>query len=208
MEAEELTSLLQPLRRAQDRAEGAAEDAAAAEGRAEQAETDRDEAAVRFAMAWREWAASSGSQRLLGSIDWSSRAVTALLEDVEALAGEGAGPEANRELARLDALAQQVAAPARARHAQQVAALKARNRQETARREQLLAEAEDLCRSGTCPPWCPTGWTALRTVRRRCGSCWNSVPRWTPGTSGYRGSAARLGAPLRPAHPGRRCRRG
>ncbi|MFD0391788.1 hypothetical protein ACFQ3Z_00050 [Streptomyces nogalater] len=87
-EAEELTSLLQTLHRAQDRAEDAAEDAAAAEGRAEQAETDRDEAAVQLAMAWREWADSSGSQRLLGAIDWSSTAVTALLEDVEALAGE------------------------------------------------------------------------------------------------------------------------
>ncbi|MEV4340995.1 TIGR02680 family protein [Streptomyces sp. NPDC049590] len=155
VEAEELTSLLQTLHRAQDRAEDAAEDAAAAEGRAEQAETDRDEAAVQLAMAWREWADSSGSQRLLGAIDWSSTAVTALLEDVEALAGEGAGPEADRELARLDALAQQVAAPARARHAQQVAALKARARQDTGRREELLAEAEELRQERDLPPVAP-----------------------------------------------------
>ncbi|MFJ6530570.1 TIGR02680 family protein [Streptomyces longwoodensis] len=151
-EAEELTSLLKTLHRAQDRAEDAAEDAATAEGRAAHAETERDEAAVQLAMEWRGWTASSDVQRLLGIIDWSSTAVAALLDDVEALVGEGVGSKAEQELARLDTLAQQAAAPARARHAQEVAALEAQARQDTARREELLAEAEELRQERDLPP--------------------------------------------------------
>ncbi|MGW3683811.1 TIGR02680 family protein [Streptomyces prasinus] len=155
VEARELTSLLEKVRRAQDRAEDAAEDAVAAQGRADQADTERDEAAAQLTLSWREWTAGPESRRLFGSVDWSSTAVAALLDDIEALAGDAGGPEDERELARLDALAQQVAAPARARHAQQVAALVARAQQDTARREQLSAEAEDLRRERDVPPAAP-----------------------------------------------------
>jgi hypothetical protein len=155
-EAKELATSLEKVRRVQDRAEDAAEDAVAAEGKAEQAETDRDEAAAKLAVAWRTWTASSRSQRLLGDVDWASTAIAALLNDVEALTGDvPAGPEADRELARLDALAHQVAAPARALHAQQMAALAAQAQQDNARREQLLAEAGELRRERDVPPAVP-----------------------------------------------------
>ncbi|MET7636851.1 TIGR02680 family protein [Streptomyces sp. NPDC005078] len=155
-EAKELASSLEKVRRAQDRAEDAAEDAAAAEGKAEQAEMNRDEAAAKLAVTWRTWTASSRSRRLLGDVDWSGTAVAALLDDVEALAGDvPAGPDADRELARLDAVAHQVAAPARALHAQQMAALAALAQQEQAQREQLLAEAGELRRERDVPPSVP-----------------------------------------------------
>ncbi|MFG2463428.1 TIGR02680 family protein [Streptomyces sp. NPDC048523] len=155
-EADQLASSLEKVRRAQDRAEDAAEDANGAAGKAEQAETDRDEAAAELAAAWRTWTESARSQRLLGEIDWSSTAVAALLDDVEALAGDVlASPEADRELALLDAVAQQVAAPARARHAQKMAALAAQAQQDNARREQLLAEAGELRRERDMPPAVP-----------------------------------------------------
>ncbi|WP_446044653.1 TIGR02680 family protein [Streptomyces olivaceus] len=156
VEAGELASLAEKVRRAQDRAEDAAEDAVAVQGRAEQAETERDEAAAQLALSWRQWTGGPFSRRLFGSVDWSSTAVAALLDDVEALAGDVAGAEAERELARLDALAQQVAAPARARHAQQVAAVAAQAEQDTARRAELLAEAGDLRRERDVLPAVPS----------------------------------------------------
>ncbi|MFD9863410.1 TIGR02680 family protein [Streptomyces alboflavus] len=155
-EAKELASSLEKVRRAQDRAEDAAADAVEAEAKAEQAETSRDEAAAKLAVAWRAWTASSRSQRLLGDVDWSSTAVAALLDDVEALAGDVlANPEADGGLARLDALAHQAAAPARAMHAQQMAALAAQAQQDQAQRKELLAEAGDLRRERDLPPALP-----------------------------------------------------
>ncbi|WP_052744503.1 TIGR02680 family protein [Streptomyces odonnellii] len=155
-EANELASSLEKVRRAQDRAEDAAADAVTAEGKAEQAETSRDEAAANLAVDWRTWTSSARSQRLLGGVDWYSTAVATLLDDIEALAGDvPAGPEADRELARLDALAHQVAAPARALHAQQTAALAAQAQQEQARRKQLLAEAGELRAERDVPPAVP-----------------------------------------------------
>ncbi|MFI2040873.1 TIGR02680 family protein [Streptomyces bottropensis] len=155
-EARELVPALEKVRRAQDRAEDAAEDAAEAEGKAEQAEARRDEAAVKLAVDWRTWTASARSQRLLGDVDWHGTAVAALLDNVEALAGDvPASPDADRELARLDALAHQVAAPARALHAQQTAALAAQAQQDNAQREQLLAEAGELRRERDVPPSMP-----------------------------------------------------
>ncbi|MEU6807761.1 TIGR02680 family protein [Streptomyces sp. NPDC046831] len=155
-EARELTSALENVRRAQDRADDAAEDATANEGRAEQTEASRDEAAAQLAVAWRTWTASSRSHHLLGDIDWHSTAVAALLNDVEALCGDvPPGPETDRELALLDALAQQAAAPARALHAQQMAGLAAQAQQDQARREELLAEAGELRRERDMPPQVP-----------------------------------------------------
>ncbi|MEV8346441.1 TIGR02680 family protein [Streptomyces niveus] len=155
-EARELTSSLEGVRRAQDRAEDAAEDAATAEGKAELAETNRDEAAAELAVAWRAWTASSRTQHLLGHVDWSSTAAAALLGDVEALTGDvPAGPEADRELARLDSLAHQVAAPARALHAQQMASLATQAQHEKAQRAQLLTEAGELRRERDVPPAVP-----------------------------------------------------
>ncbi|MFD6548549.1 TIGR02680 family protein [Streptomyces sp. NPDC058398] len=155
-EAREVASDLEKVRRAQDRAEDAAEDAIEAEGKAERAEAGRDEAAAKLAVDWRAWTASARSQRLLGDVDWHGTAVAALLDDVEALSGDvPEGPEADRELALLDALAQQVAAPARALHAQQMATLAAQAQQEQARREQLLAEAGELRRERDVPPVAP-----------------------------------------------------
>ncbi|MFG1663793.1 TIGR02680 family protein [Streptomyces sp. Y7] len=152
-EAQELVSALEKVRRAQDRAEDAAEDAVTAEGKAEQAETNRDEAAAKLAVAWRVWTASPRSQHLLGDVDWRSTAVAALLDDVETLAGDvPAGPHTDRELASLDALAHQVAAPARALHAQQTAALAAQAQQDNARRVELLAEAGELRQERDVPP--------------------------------------------------------
>ncbi|MFC8965482.1 TIGR02680 family protein [Streptomyces sp. NPDC057094] len=157
-EARELASSSEKVRRAQDRAEDAAEDAIAAEGKAEQAETHRDDMAAKLAVDWRTWTASARSQRLLGDVDWRSTAVAALLDDVEALAGDvPAGPEADRSLARLDSLPHQVAAPARAMHAQQTAALAAQAQQEQAQRRQLLAEAGELRQARDVPPAVP-GW--------------------------------------------------
>lgn len=155
-EARELASALEKLRRAQDRAEDAAEDATAAEDKAQQAETDRDDAAAQLAVAWRAWTASSRSQRLLGDINWHSTAVAALLDDIEALAGDVPdGPGPDRELASLDALAHQAAAPARSLYAQQTAALATQAQQDNARREQLLAEARELRRERDVPPTAP-----------------------------------------------------
>ncbi|MFB6641560.1 TIGR02680 family protein [Streptomyces chartreusis] len=157
-EALELVSALEKVRRAQDRAEDAAEDAAVAEGKAEQTEANRDEAAAELAVAWRAWTASSRSQRLLGDVDWRSTAIAALLDDVEALAGDVlAGPDADRELASLDALGHQVAAPARALHARQAASLAAQAQQDNARHEELLAEAGELRQERDVPPAVP-GW--------------------------------------------------
>ncbi len=155
-EAKELASSLEKVRRAQDRAEDAAADADTAEGKAEQAEANRDETAAKLAAAWRAWTAAPRSQHLLGNVDWHGTAVAALLDDVEALAGDvPAGPEADRELARLDALPHQVAAPARALYAQQMAALAGQAQHDNVVREQLLAEAGDLRNERDVPPVAP-----------------------------------------------------
>ncbi|KUN35829.1 hypothetical protein AQJ30_24515 [Streptomyces longwoodensis] len=161
-EARQLASEREKVLRTQDRADDAAQAASAAEETARTRAADRDREAAGLAAAWRTWTAAALTRQLLGDIDWHATALAPLLDDVDALAGEDLEPaQAEQELALLDATAQQAAAPARARHAQQIAELAAQAAQDQLQRQELLAEAEQLRSEQDLPPALP-GWLGER----------------------------------------------
>jgi uncharacterized protein (TIGR02680 family) len=124
---------------AADDAEQRAQDAA---DRADAAADHRDRAAVTLATTWRDWTGEARTAELLGPVAWAGTAVGPLLTDAELLAGDA--DDTDSWLTVLDRTADEAAAGARQRLADDRAEVNQRQKQADQTRAQLQSEAADL----------------------------------------------------------------
>lgn len=139
--ARELARTEEKVVRADERtgeAESRAEELA---GQAADAADARDAAAGELATAWQRWVTAPTTVAVLGPVGWQDTAAGALLADPGALAGP---VDDDADLEELDRAAQDAAAPARQRLAEQQAALAAEQAAADAQRQVLAAEQAAL----------------------------------------------------------------
>jgi len=143
-QAEHRISVARDLAKQREKVERAEERADDADGRAVEEDRDaaesaarRDDEAVAFANAWRQWTADDATAGLLGHVAWEATPVGILLTDVQALIGDDGDAAV---LNALDAVAETAATPARDRLAEKLAAVNAAQDGADQARDALQAE--------------------------------------------------------------------
>ncbi|MBP2337524.1 uncharacterized protein (TIGR02680 family) [Saccharothrix coeruleofusca] len=139
-DAAALDARVREVAQAMEHAEGLGIRASEDAERAQDAADERDGTARTLAADWRKWTSGEQSRTLLGDVPWRDTAVGPLLVDADAMVGE----RTDDDLALLEHVATDAAAPARDAIADRLAELKQEERSDDRAARELRSEQSEL----------------------------------------------------------------